>query len=244
MRKPYQGVMNIIRFNWHFYLIASALVLFFFFLKSLGVFSIIVSSAVLLSCVISLFVSFYIYDLSGLYYLKYIESNGNESTILNIHAGFDETSEEIILKFPEATLTVLDFYDASKHTELSIERARKQYPPFPNTMKTLTTHIPFGNHYFDKIFVIFSAHEIRNIQERIDFFRELNRILKLNGEIYVTEHLRDFPNFLAYTIGVFHFYSRRTWIALFSNAHLSLIKESKITPFITNFTLTKHGTTT
>ncbi len=45
--------------------------------------------------------------------------------ILNINAGFDETSFIIKNNFPNADLNVFDFYDAEIHTEPAIVRARK-----------------------------------------------------------------------------------------------------------------------
>ena len=71
--------------------------------------------------------------------------------------------------------------------------------------------------------------QIRNNDERIIFFKELNRILKSNGKIIVTEHLQDLPNFLAYNIGFFHFHSKRTWLKTFSRADFKVINEIKIT---------------
>jgi hypothetical protein len=65
----------------------------------------------------------------------------------------------------------------------------------------------------------------------------MKRVLKLNGKIIVTEHLRDFPNFLAYTIGFFHFHSKKTWKKTFQEADLKVSEEIKITPFLTTFIL-------
>lgn len=130
-----------------------------------------------------------------------------------------------------------------KHTEISIKRARKAYPAYPNTITTTTSDLPLQTSFADKIFVIFSAHEIRNEMERITFFNELNRIIKPNGEIYIIEHLRDLPNFLAYNIGFFHFLDKQCWLKVFSKSNLTIRRKQKINPFITNFTLTKNGIT-
>lgn len=92
-----------------------------------------------------------------------------------------------------------------KHTEVSIKRARKVYPPFSNTTSVQTNYLPFADETFDLTVAILSAHEIRNEEERILFFKELNRITESSGEIIITEHLRDFNNFMAYTIGFFTF---------------------------------------
>jgi type IV secretory pathway VirB4 component len=91
------------------------------------------------------------------------------------------------------------------------------------------------------VIAFLSVHEIRDQQERILFFQELERILTDHGKITVTEHLRDFPNFLAFNIGFFHFISRNSWIKVFEKANLIILEEIKTTPFITTFTLKKSG---
>jgi ubiquinone/menaquinone biosynthesis C-methylase UbiE len=161
-------------------------------------------------------------------------------SIMNVNAGFDETSDLLVQKYPDASLRVLDFYDPDKHTEISIQRARNAYPPFPGTLSIETNKIPLKDQSVDAIFAILSAHEIRDKNERILFFQELNRTLKENGSIIVTEHLRDIPNFLAYTIGFFHFHSKRTWLKTFQAAGLKVNEEIKITSFLNVFVL-KHA---
>ena len=89
--------------------------------------------------------------------------------------------------------------------------------------------------------LIFAAHEIRNEEERSLFFKELARILKPGGNIVVTEHLKDLPNFMAYNIGFLHFHSKRSWLTTFKSADLILKKETKQTPFISTFILCKNG---
>lgn len=98
------------------------------------------------------------------------------------------------------------------------------------------------DNFADNIFVIFAAHEIRDAAERVSFFRELHRSSNSSGKIVVTEHLRDAPNFLAYSIGVFHFLPRSAWCETFRNSGLEICNEVKITPFITTFVLEKNGT--
>lgn len=248
VRKPFQGVWNIIRFNWHFYVLAGALVLLLCLTAiastlSLQPFLYIACFLIVLSTTLSLLASLYVYDLSGLYRLDWIQPQGTERLIVNINAGFDETSHLLQAKFSGAELMALDFYDPEKHTEVSIQRARKAYPPFPGTIPITTTGLPLADHSADIIFVILSAHEIRNPIERGRFFKALARAIKPTGQIYVTEHLRDFPNFLVYNIGCFHFYSKRSWLNTFNDAGLSLQQEIKLTPFISTFILNTHGTT-
>ncbi|MCG9898475.1 MAG: class I SAM-dependent methyltransferase [Hydrotalea sp.] len=246
-RKPLQGVTNIVRFNWHFYLIASvALTLLFLFQNSIPepfrffIFS--ASILALLTIIVSLAVSYYVYDFTNLYSLNWLP-NSDFFKVLNINAGFDETSQIIKGKFPNCDLTICDFYNKEKHTEVSIKRARRAYPPLNQTIQVTTNNFPFKDNTFDYSLAILSAHEIRDKSERVQFFRELNRVTKSDGQIFVTEHLRDLNNFLAYTIGFFHFHSKSTWKETFNLASLSIEKEIKITPFITTFILNKNGDT-
>ena len=223
MRKPLQGTWNIIRFNWHFYLLSLGILLLLILLsqnmnETFSLYSNILLCLVAIITLLSLLVSLYVYDLSGLYKFGWLSElkPKEKSVIVNINAGFDETSILLKNSFKNAELIVYDFYDPEKHTEVSIRRARRAYPPFPNTEQVKTTELPLEDNSAEIIFILFSAHEIRNEDERITFFKELHRILKPDGEIIVTEHLRDVANFFAYNIGFFHFYSKAAWLKTFS----------------------------
>jgi ubiquinone/menaquinone biosynthesis C-methylase UbiE len=248
MRKPFQGVTNIIRFNRHFYILAfvviSLLLTFSFFIhSSLAIYSSVIALLIISSTLISLSVSFYVYDLSGLYQLKWLDNLSIEEKglTININAGFDETSHLIKEKFKNTRLTVMDFYNPLKHTEISIKRARKLYPSQVGTIAIETSALPVADHSVDNVFVIFAAHEIRNETERCLFFKELHRVLKASGQIIVTEHLRDAPNFFAYNIGFLHFYRKKDWKRTFQSAGLQLAVEIKVTPFISTFILKPGG---
>ena len=91
-RKPLQGVLNIIRFNWQFYVIAVLVIVLlgasvdfipepFRMLVVLGT----ILAALMIS--ISLIGSFCIYDISDLYNLPWLP-NLDAKTVLNINAGF------------------------------------------------------------------------------------------------------------------------------------------------------------
>lgn len=248
MRKPLQGTSNIIRFNWHLYLLSIGLLILIFLLSAyvneiLTLYLDTLFWLIIGSTLISLLISLYIYDFSDLYKFSWLSHLKIRETgiILNINAGFDETSILIKEKFPKADLQVLDFYDPTKHTEVSIKRARRAYPPFPDTQQVKTTALPLEDGSVDTVLVTFSAHEIRNVEERIKFFKELNRILKPDGQVIVTEHLRDVVNFLAYNIGFFHFHSKAVWLETYQSSDLIVHKELKITPFISTFMLMKNG---
>lgn len=243
-RKPLQGVGNIIRFNVHFYIIAAAVLLCLFVcaswlppawqpLLSLGL---VLATA---SILVSLLVSCYVYDFSDLYQLPWLNIRDGD-VILNVNAGFDETSQIIAQKAANTQLVVCDFYDPKRHTEISIKRARRANPPQPNTQAVHTAALPFPNGSFDVTLAILSAHEIRDTSERVQFFREIKRVTKPIGRVFVTEHLRDPFNFMAYTIGFLHFHSHSTWLQTFEKANLQVEQTIKTTPFITTFVL-KHG---
>jgi hypothetical protein len=244
LRKPFQGVYNIIRFNWHFYLGASlfaiALILLPQFLLSnyRNLFFLVVS-LIVFSTVGSLCVSYYIYDYSNLYDFTWTErlKGQKPEVIANINAGFDETSAILASIFPQSNLSVFDFYDPKKHTEVSIARARKAYATFPGTISIDTSALPLDANTVDLLFNIFALHEIRNRSERIAFLKLQKQSLKPGGACIIIEHLRNLPNFLAYNIGFFHFLSESEWLNNFCEAGLTVEAKSKQTPFVSVFIL-------
>ena len=241
MRKKLQGTRNIIAFNWHFYLLAAIAILILLligtWIEKLAFLTAITSLAIILSILSSLLASAYIYDFSNLYDFDWIEESDDTLNIINIHAGFDETSTVISQKFKKSKLTVLDFYDPNKHREISIRRARKKYPAYPGTLSIDTTKFPLLESKFDRIFVIFSAHEIRDDEERTAFLINLKKLLRSDAEIYLMEHLQDLPNFLAFNVGFFHFHSDKTWRKNILKAGLSIEQKTKFTPFISIYKL-------
>jgi ubiquinone/menaquinone biosynthesis C-methylase UbiE len=246
-RRPFQGVLNILYFNWHFYVVAGVVIVAALFVRhflpeTIRPLAFWGALLAFLTLAVSLLVSFYIYDLSDLYQLRWLPSVDNKR-ILNINAGFDETSALIRQKHPTTNLTICDFYNPNTHTEVSVKRARRAYPPLANTIQVATDELPFPDHSFDYALAILSAHEIRDEGERIRFFQELHRVTKPTGQIFVTEHLRDLNNFMAYTIGFFHFHAKSSWLRTFEQANLTLKQEIKITPFISTFILNKNGDT-
>ncbi|HWK99288.1 MAG TPA: class I SAM-dependent methyltransferase [Parapedobacter sp.] len=248
-RKTYQGVANIVRFNWHFYVMACVAIAVACMVANVfpgGIQQLVVITAALaaLSILTSLAVSFYIYDLSDLYQMGWLDSidgQVGQPRILNIHSGFDETSSMLKQKYGNPAVTVCDFYNPEMHTEVSIKRARRVYPPHPETIPAATDSLPFSDEAFDLVVVMLAAHEIRDREERKRFFREINRIIAATGNVTVTEHLRDLNNFLAFSIGFFHFYPRASWLRTFRAAGLNVKHEISSTPFVRTFILEKHG---
>lgn len=243
-RTRFSGVKNIVRFNWHYYLIASIVVLVLllcgYFAPDTLIFPIL-AILTFLATFLSLAVSAYIYDFSPLYEFKWLDTRFTGNRIVNIHAGFDETSYLLRRRYPEAQFSVFDFYDPEKHTEVSIERARRAFPPPSETIKVATSNIPLAKKSTDIIFLILAAHEIRKQKERVSFFKSLSNSLSPAGKIVVIEHLRDLNNFIAFNAGFFHFFSRNSWMITFRKANLEVNTEFKITPFLSVFILQNNG---
>ena len=244
-RKPFQGLINIIIFNFHYYLvfIVGMVLLMFLFqhypgYRSLWYGGLCAGTALMLN---SFFVSYLVYDRSSLYQLTWLDqlNISKPAVLVNLHAGLDEISGLLKLKFPLSELIVCDFYNPLVNTEWSIKIARKKAVKFPNTLIVKTASLPLENKSADLVVLFLSVHEIRSSPERENFFFELERILKYSGKIVVVEHLRDIPNFFAFNIGFFHFYPRQCWIKTFYDTGFAITAEIKITPFIHVFELQK-----
>jgi SAM-dependent methyltransferase len=242
-RRPFQGVLNILSFNRHFYVIG------------LGVLALITASYILIGwsnllywlivafflygLIMPLIISAYVYDFSGYYNFKWLKncsvSDSSTNQIISINAGFDETSFAIKGHFPNSDLKVFDFYNAKQHTEPAIIRARKVSLVYPYTQQIQSDSIPLTDKSVDIIFLLSAVHEIRSHNERVQFLKECYRVCKPKGKVIMVEHLRDIPNFLAFSIGFTHFFSRSAWKQAFKQAGFPSFQESKFTPFMSIF---------
>ena len=87
----------------------------------------------------------------------------------------------------------------------------------------------------DVVFLLSAAHEIRSYNEKVIFLKECRRICKPQGHIIMVEHLRDIPNFLTFSIGFTHFFSKKTWKRAFKEAGFTSFNETKFTAFMSIF---------
>ena len=242
LRSKYQGVSNIIRFNWHFFVLGlivcfGFISLYFLLQVSWNSWLLVVAMAIFFSIAISLITSWYIYDFAGLYDLSWLDIKNDSPYIANVNAGFDETTFLLRKLYPNAQVLPFDFYDKKRHTEVSIERARARYLPLADTIWLDSINPLLPNNKFDVVLFFMSLHEIRSKKERVKFLDTISNGLKFDAEIIVVEHLRDWKNMLAYNIGCFHFYSRNTWQSDFSKANLTIVHSASFTPFIRMFKL-------
>jgi SAM-dependent methyltransferase len=246
-RRKFQGVLNILSFNRHFYvfgLIGLAIIIWimlFFNLPNVLFWIVIIAFGYGLT--MPLIVSAYVYDFSGYYDFNWLKDfnfkDSEEIQILNINAGFDETSFILKNQFPLSDLKVFDFYNAKQHTEPAIIRARKVSLVYPNTSSIVSNNIPLNDSKVDLIFLLSAAHEIRSHEEKVQFLKECFRVCKPTGQVIMVEHLRDFPNFVAFTIGFTHFFSNHIWKKAFNEAGFSKTEENKFTPFMSIFKVQK-----
>lgn len=236
VRTRFQGVTNVVRFNWPMYVGAatlSAAALFFDSvpLRFLG------ASSLFYLCV-SLLVSHYVYDISDLYQWTWLKKRLNSPLrIFNIHSGFDETTTQLEDLYPGCPILALDFYDHERNPEPSIARARKLYPVGEDTIRVDSRHLPFDRGAAPVVCCLLAAHEIRTHSERVKFFKEIARVLGVNGQFFLVEHLRDVPNFMAFGPGFVHFFSRRDWLKAIDESGLQIVEEFPVNVFVRGFEL-------
>src|SRR5687767_1323398 len=122
-RRKFQGVLNILSFNRHFYYAGLGIIALIFASRFLidwseTLFWIIIA-AFATGLIMPLIVSAYVYDFSNYYQMdwlkKIIRDDKDIRKVANINAGFDETSFLIKEKLPGSELHVFDFYNAHQH---------------------------------------------------------------------------------------------------------------------------------
>lgn len=238
----------VVLFNWHFFLIAGLAslvgiagiillpVAWIQILLGLGV------AAALYFIFVSIIASYFVYDHSDLYQLKWWPSRvipAGATHAALVHAGFDPASRKLTRQYPQLAWSILDFFDPQTTTETSIRTARKLFPPLDGEQQFKAVQWPLPDSSQDVIFIISAAHEIRDTAERAAFFCEACRVLRPSGRLVVIEQLRDLTNFATFGAAVLHFLSYRTWLASFHAGHLNKVDEFRISPWMKAFVLSR-----
>jgi ubiquinone/menaquinone biosynthesis C-methylase UbiE len=248
-RGRFSGVSRIVEFNWPQYVAgASCVVMALAMTTLLGlptwfVASLLVGTGLAAWWLIaSLIASWWIYDRSTLMRLTWLATACPKLStpgcrILNVHSGYDDTSETLKHTFSRGALTVLDLFDPVRMTEPSIRRARKAYPSFPGTLTGNSDAWPFESKSFDAVLLMMSAHEFRIARDRESLFAEAKRVLAPHGVIVLVEHLRNGANLVSFGPGFMHFWPRREWLRLASVTGLRVAQEGRITPLVGYFVL-------
>lgn len=247
--QAFKGVLQILAFNWTFYLLGTLVVVVVAALSLRFPLPLILKlvldpamAVTLFWMVSSLLVSHYVYDRSRLYRWDWLAPLFLKppNHWANIHAGLDQTTDALERLFPDPARKILDIYNASRMTEPSIKRARLAKKTAQLAEPADPASLPLRDSECDAVFLIFAAHELRDRQDRQRLFLEVSRSLKTGGHVIVVEHLRDLANFLAYGPGAFHFHSRSEWRASWRETGLEVENEISITRFVRSFTLKKQ----
>ena len=247
-RRNFQGVLNILSFNRHFYIwgfgVLSLLLVLSIALNWSPIIVTVIVASFVFGLIMPLLVSAYVYDLSGYYRLDWLNTvlpaNRVGISMANIHAGFDETSYLLEKKYTGSKLYAFDFYNPEHHTEMAIKRARNVSQVHPSNKVISTNAIPLPDACLDVVFLLSAAHEIRSHQEKIGFLKECRRVCKPQGKVVMVEHLRDLPNFIAFTVGFTHFFSAPTWKNALRSAGFENVQEKKFTPFMSVFSCSSN----
>ena len=246
-RGPYQGVLQILQFNRRMYLIATAgivaVAMAWPFLSSTDRIALLLGVMPgMFWMASSLLVSHYIYDRFPLYDFRWIVRllTRVPRRWINIHSGWDETSGLLETILPAEGNQVVDIFDPLIMTEVSIQHARLINQKAVPAISGRYNRLPFDAGKFDAAFAIFTAHELRRHEQRVDLFREIVRVLTPGGELVLMEHARDWKNFLAFGPGFLHFFSQKEWRDTASEAGLMMLTELAMTPFVHVYVLRKN----
>jgi SAM-dependent methyltransferase len=243
-RSSFQGVWQILRFNYPMFVVAGALApAGWIVLACVTVpWAIAYPLAALLSLGIfwaasTLAVSHLMYDRYPLFAFQWIPAPLPDRIHfwVNIHAGFDQTTLQLRKAFAGTCGVAVDLFTPEVMTERSIHRARRSLPRVPGTVQASFDNLPMPAASVDSVFLIFAAHELRSHEQRSALFREAARILALGGTLVLVEHLRGLPNLLAFGPGVFHFFSQKQWLHAAENISIHLVAQVPLTPFATAF---------
>lgn len=238
-RTPWQGALNIVRFNWPIYAAAAVVVVVGAVVGVVAwwcgwpTVALLLAAAAAVTTALSagaLWGSHLAYDRSDLYSWRWLDGwlDGAAQTIVHVHTGLDESSAALRARFPAATVHVFDASDVDAQPEPSIARARKLVPLDPATIAVGLGPLPVSAGSVDVLLLPMAAHEVRDDDVRARWLRALLPVLSSTGRVIVIEHLRDVPNTIAFHLGVLHFLSRRTWLRTFDAAGLQLVREGRI----------------
>jgi hypothetical protein len=246
MRGPFEGVLNILRFNWPMFVattmgivIASGVAL------SAGspvvrVGGALVAAGLAVGTLVSLVVSHLVYDRSDLYRFQWLARARGERPLhraVFCQTGFDESSALLRAGTPGTVWTLLDHYAPVTMTEPSIRRARRRCPPAPGTAAAPHGAWPTRDGEADLVVGMLAVHELRRDDERTAWFGEARRATAPGGRVVVVEHVRDLANVLVFGPGALHFHAVSTWRRSWEQAQLRLHDEFRLTPWVRVFVL-------
>lgn len=224
--------LRVVHFNWPYYLLSGFITFVILAVSPLLPRFLEPAVCAAVFCMIfwslgSIIASCWIYGFSGLYGYRALQSILPDKSLrwANLHAGLNEAGCDLRRMFGDGIN--LDVFDPILMTAGSLRRARK---------KAILNHscdprsLPIASRSLDAVFVIFTAHEIRDKDACDAFFSEVRRVLCAGGLLVLIEHVRDLPNFLAFGPGFLHFQPDRRWIHPRPGFEMS--RRFRITPFV------------
>jgi len=244
----FDGVRQILRYNVHYYLaslavvvVAAALIWFHLAPPPLDTAVSMVAGLVAFWSLSSLAVSYYVYDYAAVTRWEWLRGmlTVPPRAWANVHAGLDQSTAILKDFYPGAEYVVIDIFDPDAMTEPSIARARRLHPATHGAISSKASAVPLPDQGTDTVFLLFVAHELRRHSGRVEFLREIERVLAPSGQVLLVEHLRDWKNFVAFGPGFLHFFSRREWLCVIREAMLKVRYEQNVTPFVRCFIVSK-----
>lgn len=240
----FRGVWQVVRFNPWFYAVAALLLAAGVWLRpwewapGLGGWMVLGSYGLAAWWVLgSLVVSHWVYDRSDWRrggWLRGLAGSRSMKHLLNVHAGFDETSERLRTWFPGAKIETLSLFDHERLSERSIHRAAAYRPSPQEEWRGSPEAWPAPGGCYDAVLFLLSAHEFRRHEERVGLLcRARERLApKPDAIIVLAEHARDTANFFAFGPGFLHFHSAGAWRAAWEEAGLEMTEALRVTPFL------------
>ncbi|MCU0633416.1 MAG: hypothetical protein MUE41_00980 [Gemmatimonadaceae bacterium] len=246
MRGRFDGVGNIVRFNWPMF-VSTALVAVAALVAAAVTTSsiwrvafVLLAAGLAIGTAVSLVVSHVVYDRSDLYRFAWLGRAVGAATprdAVFCQTGFDECSDRLRAWSRETRWVLLDHFDPVRMTEPSIRRARAWCPPAPGTLTAPFDRWPVHDQAADLVIGMLAIHELRACDERTAWFLEAHRTTRAQGRVIVVEHVRDLANALAFGPGALHFHSVATWRRSWERAGLRLRQELPVTPWVRAFVL-------
>jgi hypothetical protein len=245
-RGRYDGVLNIVRFNWPMFVTTAGVVLVSTLAATLVIrpewqwMFALVAIGLTAGTLVSLWASHLIYDRSDLYRFTWLTralQGVQPQRITFCQTGFDECSSALRRHFPGTGWTLLDHYDPTWMTEASIQRARRRCPPADGTVTAPFGAWPIQDRSSDAVIGLLAVHELRRAEERVAWFAESRRVTHDRGRVIVVEHVRDLANAVVFGPGALHFHSVSAWRQSWTRANLRLRDEFRITPWVRVFVL-------
>ncbi len=185
---------------------------------------------VLILIVNILVASFIVYDWGQKREYDRLAELGNlteANVVIDITCGKLRGTRGLLSQFQQGHYFVIDIYEPKKMTDPALRRAREMEPPLEANRRIYRrsgspTSLPIPHNWADVVYCSFSLHELQRSEDRQAIFREFARILKPDGKLLMAEHGRDFPNFVAFGLGVFSFLTPATWTRHITDAGLTI----------------------